>query len=253
MKLNGEMRSRDWAVVIWAVGLTCITLLMLTWPISPWSRWDWAGQTAAAWVQAVGSIAAIAIAIAIPAMQHRADRARDIEARCAEDARVLGIAEQVAGGALQLLLTIAQRRGDTSHGETQEERRWQREGLVGLLRSLEALPLLQLPTAMASSAVIGLRYTLSCALRDVGDNDIQTRAGSHERLLPWLGAIGMSYDSLEGLAKQLELYGVPTAERTQALLTRAYDTLQSDPDLFADMENKRRQETGHGYERPAAQ
>lgn len=74
MKLNGEMRGRDWATLLWAVGLICVTLLMLTWSISPWSQWDWAGQTAAAWVQAVGSIGAIVGAIVIAARQNRNQR-----------------------------------------------------------------------------------------------------------------------------------------------------------------------------------
>lgn len=253
MKLNGEMRGRDWATLLWAVGLICVTLLMLTWSISPWSQWDWAGQVAAAWIQAVGSIAAIAIAIAIPAMQHRADLARDAEAKRAEDARILGIAEQVAGGALNLLLTVALRRGDTSLGESQEDRRSQREGLIGLLHSLEAFSLLQFPTAIAASAVIGLRYTLNLALRDMGDNDSRTHPGSRERRRPWLTAVGMGYESLVGLAEQLELLGVPMSTRTSKLLTRAITTMQMDPELFAVMENKRRQETGHGYERSATQ
>ena len=249
MTPDGVMRRRDWAVLIWAVGLVCFTLLMLTWPISPWSRWDWAGQTAAAWVQAVGSVVAIGIAIAIPAMQHRADLARETEAKRIEDARVLGIAEQVAGGALNTFLVIADRRGDTSYGEDDEERRTQREGLSGLLRSLEAFPLLQFPTPRAASAVIGLRYTLSRALLDIPVNDNQTHAGSHQRLLPWLTAIGMAYDSLECLAEQLELHGVPMSARTHSLLARALSMMQRDSELFAVFENKRRKETGHGYER----
>lgn len=71
MKVMKGMGARDWAVGAWAATLCIGVLVLLTWPISPWAKWDWAGQTAAAWVQAAGSIAAILGTAGVMVWQHR--------------------------------------------------------------------------------------------------------------------------------------------------------------------------------------
>lgn len=65
-----EIHRHEWIVAVWAGGLVCGVLVLITWPISPWSKWDWTGQTAAAWIQAIGSIVAILTTAGVMLWQH---------------------------------------------------------------------------------------------------------------------------------------------------------------------------------------
>ena len=87
-----------WFRVAWWSG--CAVLCLLVW-LAHWNGpeklWGWiSGQTAAAWVQAVGSVAAIVASIAVVQLQHR----RELQAAARADAQRT---QQVLHDAAELL------------------------------------------------------------------------------------------------------------------------------------------------------
>lgn len=226
-----------------AIGLVIFVLaaalIAVTWQWVAWSELI-SNQGLAAWIQAIGSVVAIAIAIAIPATQHRADREREAEARRSESARVLGIAAQMGGSALSLLVTIAERRGNPAHGESQDERQIQRQAMTDILRLLESVSPLELPNPEASSCVLSMRYALNLALGDLDTENKNTVGGSARRREPWLAGVAMFHHSIEGLSEQMHHLGEAVEFRDPTLMDRAIDLLQTDPEFFADFESKRK-------------
>lgn len=240
MTSRQEWGWRDYLAIGLAVAALLAAVIAVTWQWVPW-RTIFSDQGLAAWVQAIGSVVAIAIAIAMPAMQHRADREREAEARRSESARVLGIAAQMGGSALSLLVTIAERRGNPAHGESQDERQIQRQAMTDILRLLEGVSPLELPNPEASSCVLSMRYALNLALGDLDTENKNTVGGSARRREPWLAGVAMFHHSIEGLAEQMHHLGEAVEFRDPTLMERAIELLQADPEFFADFESKRKQ------------
>ena len=231
MKLNGEMLGRDWATLLWAVGLICVTLLMLTWSISPWSQWDWAGQTAAAWVQAVGSVVAIGIAIAVPAVQHRADSRRKALHDRQDAGRLLGIAAQLATSCLATMVAIYQARRNVDHQESQEERRIQYQAITDVLACLEGIPMERMPSAGAARRLLGLRFAIRSASDIIEHERPDWLPGGLERSTPWAEIIGMTQEIISAIMEEVQSLGVNLAFGSEDLLEAAEAIVQEHPSL----------------------
>lgn len=231
MKRNGGMRGRDWATVMWVSGLICVTLLILTWPVSPWSQWDWAGQTAAAWVQAVGSVVAIGIAIAVPAFQHMADtRRKELHDR-QEAGRLLGITAQLATSCLGTMVTIYEVRSNEDHRESQAERRIQYQAITDVLTCLEGIPMERMPSAGAARRLLGLRFAIRSGLDIVEHERPDWLTGGQERSAPWAEIIGMAHEIISAIMEEVQSLGVNLAFGSEDLLEAAEAIVQEHPSL----------------------
>lgn len=94
-------RAALWALGGWALQM----LALLAWKLPPWAHWwcklspsDWA-----AWVQAIGSVFAIAAAVAAVELPHRRQANKDRLEAAAKDARLKEAVFQLVGAVYQVL------------------------------------------------------------------------------------------------------------------------------------------------------
>lgn len=212
----------------------------------PWAEISHDGN-AAAWVQAIGSVFGILLAVAIPAWQHAVDTRRGIAAERAESIRQISIAAQMGGSALSLMLQIASRRRDVNLYESQRERCIQRGGLTDILRSVETIRIQDLPSPQASGAILGLLYSLRLSLTDVGEEVEGDLPGSQERANPWLQNISMIYEGTTELLRQLKGLGESFEYRDPNLLKKSVAMMKTDPEYFARADQLRREHLGVGF------
>lgn len=147
----------------------------------------------AAWVQAVGSIAAIALTATLVFVQHMLEKQRDALNQRETDRRLLTIALSVARDAKNVAYEIGMFRSAESGKETGQHRQGFRQDVELALESARALHLMQLPTASAVTSVVRIQSELKRALRMI-DSFRESTGTSNEPILtcgneygqPWL-------------------------------------------------------------------
>lgn len=95
--MSRSLHMGERALVAWSVGLVVSILIYLSWNLMPWSTWDFGGQTAAAWVQAVGSIGAIAVTAGVTRWQLRVQHERDERVKVAAELASVEAIERLLG------------------------------------------------------------------------------------------------------------------------------------------------------------
>lgn len=123
----------------------------------------------AAWVQAIGSILGISVAIAVPAWQHR--KAEDLRSKHIRlhNFRVLRLLSVLSERAFQQANTVGAARSKSGRTEKAEDRIKQRSTFIKIAEEVDAIPLLEVPTYEAVEYFARLKQFLGEAIDEVGD------------------------------------------------------------------------------------
>lgn len=119
-------------------------------------RSDWA-----AWVQAIGSLFALAIAIGVPALQHRAQESARRGDKIADAERLLNICIGIAARANEILRSIAEH--TQTHGNNAYPSGDQQQRIWIQLQALRDAPLFRLPSSFEVSVVLSMQRQLEDA------------------------------------------------------------------------------------------
>ncbi|WP_175010354.1 hypothetical protein [Burkholderia lata] len=122
------------------------------------------GNDAAAWVQAVGSIAAIGVAIQISNRQHRNDVKRSLEGERRDAKRSTTILGALIGNLQSVANNAANDLEDPNKGDTQASRAIVLRGVSQLQKSLYELPLMSMPDEATARLLVDSRWIADMSL-----------------------------------------------------------------------------------------
>lgn len=154
----------------------------------PWSKW-FSGADKPAWVQAVGSIIAILVAVALPAWQHHAAQRAAEDERRAEAARLSTIAMTLCYAVFAYAVKTGRTRSDPLHVELQQEREVQAQALSDMMEALRSFPLASLPSANLVRIVTTILSGAAALHRFTRPGQPEPIRGSASRALPWISSI----------------------------------------------------------------
>ncbi|AOY90536.1 hypothetical protein BKK79_00855 [Cupriavidus sp. USMAA2-4] len=156
-----ELRYRYFVTLLLVLGLVAV----VCWAFAHWTPKD--SSEVATWVQAIGAIIGIGIAIAVPAWQHRmAERRREGERR-EEKWRVLRLVALLAERAKSRTEDIGTTRSREGFVETPTMRASQRADLEEILSALDQVPLTSIATMEALQYFIKLKKLVAKAIGEV--------------------------------------------------------------------------------------
>lgn len=167
----------------------------------------------AAWMQALFTIVALAIAIAVPARQHRQTTRKERERETAEALRLLNITSELVFRTVHLVVTIRTLRGNPQATETETQRGEQERAALQLEQALRSAPLYLLPSANAAMQVIQALGAISEARllipwqpRNMSDEIVCGEAYGR----PWaniVGSLGQAHAELDAEVRKLKKDG----------------------------------------------
>lgn len=147
-----------WKLAAWWVAVGCYVAAVWVWHL--FSAEDLASPSAAAWVQAVGSVAAILVAVAVPALQHRRDKQEQIDRERAEHRRVVEMIRSCLSD-LQRVVdneeTVEQRRVNLEPGVPPREYHFARAQLDVIEAALSGFVAADMPNATVLSLLQAAR------------------------------------------------------------------------------------------------
>ncbi len=123
--------------------------------------WSWLkADNAAAWLQAVGSVAGIGLAVAVPAWQHRKMVQREAERQRHECRRLLEITLELMRNALDVIQMACKPHPDITPEDVPNYQAEIVRAARGLIGELGGVPLQAFPSARSASAVMAMRSNL---------------------------------------------------------------------------------------------
>ena len=168
------------------VGFVSIASLIFTALVG----WAWLKHdNAAAWLQAIGAIVGIGIAVAVPAWQHRTTVRREAERERLACRRLLEITLELSRNSLDMIILARTPHSSIINGELADNfRREISRAAKSLSDDLGGVPLQAFPSAQAASAVLGMRSHLGLLIKMMSEPPTQHIAGV---AVPWYHPMGL--------------------------------------------------------------
>jgi hypothetical protein len=128
--------------------------------------WRWIDSpVASGWVQAVGSIAAILVAVGVAAYQNYTESKRRVRQDQAEARRMIQLLAHLTALAHLMAQDVQEFRGNPSNSETRENRDYWRHEFGKLQSSLEGIPIHLLPSVTTLQFLLNVRSWIGNALK----------------------------------------------------------------------------------------
>lgn len=190
--------SADGVFLVFALSLSVSALLYVVGNWVPWSAFD--SEMAPAWVQGVGSLVAIAVAIGVPAWQHQAAARAARVAERLEEIRRIEIVYELTCVMLNFSRGTYLDRGDPAKTETHRRRHYQLSFTRHLAVQLGTIRPLDMPSGKIFRIVGRLAGDIGAIEEAIQAGRPEPMSGSYEYARPWfiiLGSLTRSCIELE--------------------------------------------------------
>lgn len=168
----------------------------LCWPSAEW----------AAWVQAIGSIVGIFIAVYVPARQHRRDRLDAADDQRREAGRLLGILLAEYFTVFRLNYEVAKNRLDPTYTEFQMERRLHWKVLNQSIASLNSFPMSSLPSPESARVLMVFKAHSGHLLVAMNEDAPEELQGSWDRGSHWVLSLDSCLGYIERAIRELRRF-----------------------------------------------